>query len=819
MRNPPTPTLLPRRAVTILATALSAVFLSLSIPTLAGASPTPPAAPTSPAAVAANASADVTWGAGAAGSAAIVSYKATATDQTNAPNGGETCTANLVANTDVNVQTTPSASVLSPDGTTLYVANYGSGTVSVIDTATNAVTATIHVGNGPNALAISSDGTTLYVANATDATVSVINTNTNTVTGSITSNATSGTLALSPNGATLYETNSASDTLIVMSTTTDTVTGSVLVGNGPWGTTLSSSGATLYVDNATDATISVINTSSNTVTSTISVPNGANFSALNSAGTTLYVANSSSSGYLSTVSTTTDTVTSSTAIAGTPTGIIDTASYIYLTVAGSPSGVYVYADGSGGLVSVLAASSDPVAPSASTSTLYVANSLEGSTSSYVASTGFVPATTCELTGLTNGDTYVVTVTATNVYGTGPASVSSSTFTPAAVPGAPTGVYASSNLNAQALVNWTAPSSTGGSPITTYTLKYSTSPYSTWTTATTSATGTQYLVTGLANGTAYEFEAAATNATGTGPLSAASLPATPATVPTAPGAPTGTAGNAQVTLSWTTPSSTGGSPITSYTVTATPGAETCNTTTATTCTVTGLTNGTAYTFTVTATNVEGVGVSSAPSAAVTPANGPGAPSAVVATPGADGSVVVTWVAPVNDNGSPVTGYNVSVTPGTGTCTTTTALTCTVTGLAGATAYSVSVTAINANGTSAPATATFTTTATTTTTTLPATPTPIVVNLNLFVNKRPGTTATGRSLLKALAARIAKDGDTKVTLYSYVTGLATTSKDRALATARATVASVNLRYDLRLLHSAAVVTTKASVGTTRTHIVAN
>jgi hypothetical protein len=89
----------------------------------------------------------------------------------------------------------------------------------------------------------------------------------------------------------------------------------------------------------------------------------------------------------------------------------------------------------------------------------------------------------------------------------------------------------------------------------------------------------------------------------------------------------------------------------------------------------------------------------------------------------------------------------------------------------------------------------------------------------VNKKPTTTPAGRSLLKALAARIAKDGDTTVTLYSYVTGLATKAADHALAAARATVASVNLRYDLRLLHSKATVTTRATIGTTRTHVVAN
>jgi hypothetical protein len=89
--------------------------------------------------------------------------------------------------------------------------------------------------------------------------------------------------------------------------------------------------------------------------------------------------------------------------------------------------------------------------------------------------------------------------------------------------------------------------------------------------------------------------------------------------TAPGAPTGvtaTAGDGQATVTFSPPTSNGGSPITSYTVTSTPGGLTAPGA-GSPVTVSGLTNGTAYTFTVHATNAVGAGPESAPSNPVTP----------------------------------------------------------------------------------------------------------------------------------------------------------------------------------------------------------
>src|SRR5258708_15498711 len=159
--------------------------------------------------------------------------------------------------------------------------------------------------------------------------------------------------------------------------------------------------------------------------------------------------------------------------------------------------------------------------------------------------------------------------------------------------------------------------------------------------------------------------AASNAVGTGPASTASNVVTPATVPGAPTAVSATAGNAQATVSWTAPSTNGGSAITGCTVAPYIGstAQTVTTfnSTATTETVTGLSNGTAYTFTVAATNATGTGSASSASNSVTPVGPPGPPTAVSATAG-NGHATVRWTAPSSNGGSALSHYTVTPSPG-------------------------------------------------------------------------------------------------------------------------------------------------------------
>ncbi len=306
------------------------------------------------------------------------------------------------------------------------------------------------------------------------------------------------------------------------------------------------------------------------------------------------------------------------------------------------------------------------------------------------------ALSCTVTGLTNGTSYTFTVTATNAAGTSSSSPASSVVTPMTVPGAPTSVAGVSG-NTQVVVSWSAPVSNGGAAITAYTVTASPGGR----TCGLSSGALSCTISGLANGTSYTFTVTATNTVGTSNSSPATSAVTPATLPDAPTSVAGVSGNTQVVVSWSVPVSNGGAAITAYTVTASPGGQTCSWLSgALSCTVTGLTNGSSYTFTVTATNTAGTSSPSLASSVVTPMTVPDAPTSIDASSG-NGQVVVSWLAPVSNGGSAITAYTVTASPGGRTCGLSSgALSCTISGLTNDTSYTFTVTATNAVGTSSP-----------------------------------------------------------------------------------------------------------------------
>ncbi|MHA7276868.1 peroxidase family protein, partial [Arthrobacter sp. Hz1] len=217
-------------------------------------------------------------------------------------------------------------------------------------------------------------------------------------------------------------------------------------------------------------------------------------------------------------------------------------------------------------------------------------------------------------------------------------------------------------NASATVRWTAPTGL----VTSYNVRVIDSAGATvGALRTAAADATSEVVTGLVNGQAYRFQVQAVNAVGASPFSALSTAVTPDVVPAAPTNVVGVLGNAQVTLSWTAPALNGGTAITEYRVQVLTGTTVLRTVTfAGTATtdrlVTGLTNGTAYTFRVQGVNAFGIGALSTASAAITPNVVPAAPVIGTATAG-NTTATVRWTAPAGTVGS----YNVRVVNAAGT----------------------------------------------------------------------------------------------------------------------------------------------------------
>jgi hypothetical protein len=238
--------------------------------------------------------------------------------------------------------------------------------------------------------------------------------------------------------------------------------------------------------------------------------------------------------------------------------------------------------------------------------------------------------------------------------TGAADLYTVAFTsppPNTPPGPPTITSAVAGSD-EAMISFTD-TLTGGLPITGYTIR------STDGSVGASGTSSPITVPGLLDGQAYQFTVTATNADGT------SAPSTPSAVVAsieAPNAPVieSVLTSGGVAAVYFQPSAGGGTGVTSYTVTASPGGAS-GSGPSSPIEVPGLTDGSAYTFTVTATNAEGTSPSSAPSAPVVPID-PAGPPSIVSVASNDGSLSVTLAPPTFFGGAPVLFYTVVANPG-------------------------------------------------------------------------------------------------------------------------------------------------------------
>jgi titin len=214
---------------------------------------------------------------------------------------------------------------------------------------------------------------------------------------------------------------------------------------------------------------------------------------------------------------------------------------------------------------------------------YTATAFTGLSSGTTAGTCTTATLSCVITGLTNGTTYYVSLQTQNsaaMYSV--RSAPRVPATPSQQPGAATGVTAVAG-DASATVTWTAPTSTGASAITGYTVFCAANGGSYALCATGSTPATSIVVPSLTNGSSYTFEVFAINASGTGPVSAASAAVTPLGAGIVP-----TFAPSVSTVSGFTSSISNYDATTSYSATATNGATV--TIAGSSVTVTGLVNG-------------------------------------------------------------------------------------------------------------------------------------------------------------------------------------------------------------------------------------
>ena len=336
------------------------------------------------------------------------------------------------------------------------------------------------------------------------------------------------------------------------------------------------------------------------------------------------------------------------------------------------------------------------------------------------------ATTYSHTGLSAGTRRDYRVVAANSSGLGfsdRSNVAHATTNAATAPGAPSSVTATADGQTVINLTWTLPADNGGRAILGYRVQWSSNGNAPWTNVTPAHTGTgrTYRHTGLSAGTTRHYRVFARNSVGEG-TSSGTVNATTAAAPTltTPAAPTGLRAEAEgpetISLSWNAPTNTGGAAITGYQIEVSPNGTSnwddlvANTGSTTTGYVhRGLDAGTRRYYRVSAINSEGTGAASNVDDATTlPATVPAAPTDLTAAADGQTTINLSWKAPTNRGGVPITGYQIEVSPnGTDTWTnvtpahTGTGRTYSHTGLTAGTTRHYRVYARNSKGTSAAA----------------------------------------------------------------------------------------------------------------------
>jgi YVTN family beta-propeller protein len=183
-------------------------------------------------------------------------------------------TNSVVATISLPPGTSPRLVAVAPDGTRVYVTNSSfPGAVFVIDTSTNSLLApAIIVGNGPSGIIVSPDGRFVYVANQFGSSVSVIDTTSNSVVATIPVGVQPTGIGVTQDGSRVYVADSVAGAVWMIDAASNTpVGGPIFVGGNPQDLVISPDGSKVYVSNFNSQSVSVIETPSNTVQATIAV--------------------------------------------------------------------------------------------------------------------------------------------------------------------------------------------------------------------------------------------------------------------------------------------------------------------------------------------------------------------------------------------------------------------------------------------------------------------------------------------------------------------------------------------------------------------
>ena len=419
----------------------------------------------------------------------------------------------------------PDGLAFDPSTGALLVADGQSN--QVLNTAgTGTVT---NVGTNPAGIAVNSGTGNEYVVNEGSNSVSVINEATSKVVSTIPVGSSPTSIALDQGSNTGYVTNKGADTVSVINLTTNAVVATVTVGNGPVGIAVNNYTDMIYVTNSSAGTVSVINGANNSVVATITVGTNPTAVAVDPLRHAVWVANQGS-GTVSAINATFDDV------------------FTVIPVGAAP---------------------DAVAVDLSTNITYVANAGSNSVSTILGETDSV-ATTIPV-GSSPGALAVNSATDT-IYVANTGSNSISTLEGKTWP-EPPAIILTSIASHSISISW-EPAPNNGSPVTSYLINANNPQGVSAGSLLVPSTQFNATLSGLSNGIKYAVTVTPISALGIGNPSPVQL-LTPASVPTAP-LNLKAVRNASVNavLTWTAPSSNGGSVVTGYKVFegTTPGGE-------------------------------------------------------------------------------------------------------------------------------------------------------------------------------------------------------------------------------------------------------